>query len=93
MKNAVSFKKPEELNDPQKVNKALNEALQEIDFDVEKRIERNSGKFIKTNQVVTRENFPASVSENQLIFEDNDTNKRILFRSGDKIYFSEFSEL
>ena len=93
MKNSVSFKKPEELNDPQKVNKAMNDALLEVDYDVEERINKSAGKFIRTNQVVTRENFPTNVGENQLIFEDNDTNRRILFRTGDKIYFAEFSEL
>ena len=75
----IVFETSEETNDPEKVNKALSDAVRSS----KKHTDLSIGKIQLTNEVLTQ---GSVIDLNKLTIEDNETNKRLVININGKNY-------
>lgn len=82
----IIFENPEETNDPEKVNKAL----QEISLNARQYADQNNGILSITNEIVTAD---SNIGSQRAIIEHNDENKRIVLNIDGKNYKIDLTEI
>jgi len=88
------FKNAGELNDPVKINKALNTEFDNVRDENLKSISDVTGKFnLITSVISSAANVPKTLADGHFIVEHNDTNKRIILKTGGKTFYANLTEL
>jgi hypothetical protein len=90
----VIFKNAGELADPVKINKALNTEFDALRDETKSGLSEITGKFSKHTSVInSAANVPETLQDGHFVVELNDTNKRIILKDGDKVYYADLNEL